>query len=44
MLLFLERPIVILFLTLALIGLFWTPLTVLAKKAFGGKPSEAGAE
>jgi putative tricarboxylic transport membrane protein len=44
MLLFLERPIVLLFLALALIGLFWTPLTALAKKMFGGKPSEAGAE
>jgi putative tricarboxylic transport membrane protein len=44
MLLFLERPIVVLFLGLALIGLFWTPLTALMKKMFGGKPSEAGAE
>lgn len=44
MLLFLERPIVILFLGLALIGLFWNPLTALARKMFGGKPSEAGAD
>jgi putative tricarboxylic transport membrane protein len=44
MLLFLERPIVILFLVLALLGLFWTPLTALTKKAFGGKPRPADAD
>ena len=43
MLLFLERPIVILFLVLALLGLFWTPLTAFLKKrsAAKSKPAEA---
>jgi len=44
MLAFLERPIVVLFLALALIGLFWTPLIAVAKKMFGGKPKPASAD
>lgn len=44
MLLFLERPIVILFLGLSVVSLFWTPLTAVARKTFGGKARPAGAD